>query len=653
MVVAATNKTGTIPPVSEDTGAVRIDPDSSPRMRSTLRDLFRRIWCGVVANRGLVAVVLVLGVLQAFFTKAPLGLVKFLIDAFEDPTAPVKTPSPLDPKLLGSDVSADVLKTIEAWFKGFSGWVQQACDIQSERMAVFVSCGIAAIVMGVLGGAATYGMTVLSRFFAAKIVVDLRNEVLEHILRLPMRFFAKRRMGDLISNITNDTAVLTRSFTLVSNNAVVDPLSILFNFILLLIYVPEVAWVMLVAVPLMSVPMLRAGRKIHRSSSKSLEAMGDSTESMNQMLSGIRTVKSFQLEEERLQEYRVFNGKFLRRTKKMLKAKGFSQGFLFAGYQISFGALLVLMGWLVVYHGYDMGDMTMATLPLATTYQHVKRLVRAYNILCESVGAMEGIESILTVDADVGHRQGGKVLEELRGEVSLEAVHFAYESETVVNDLSFRARPGQTIAFVGPSGAGKSTVVDLIARFHDPTSGRVLIDGHDLCDIDLHSYRRQLAMVSQTPFLFNTSILENIRFGKRDATDEEIFEAARLAHIHQFIVDQPHGYDSVVGEQGTNLSGGQRQRITIARAILRDPRILFLDEATSALDSESEQVVQSALANLMKDRTSFVIAHRLSTIQTADVILVMDKGRIEERGTHDELVKSGGLYSRMYRLQQL
>jgi subfamily B ATP-binding cassette protein MsbA len=181
----------------------------------------------------------------------------------------------------------------------------------------------------------------------------------------------------------------------------------------------------------------------------------------------------------------------------------------------------------------------------------------------------------------------------------------------------------------------------------------VLIDGHDLCDIDLHSYRRQLAMVSQTPFLFNTSILENIRFGKRDATDEEIFEAARLAHIHQFIVDQPHGYDSVVGEQGTNLSGGQRQRITIARAILRDPRILFLDEATSALDSESEQVVQSALANLMKDRTSFVIAHRLSTIQTADVILVMDKGRLEERGTHDELVKSGGLYSRMYRLQQL
>jgi ATP-binding cassette, subfamily B, bacterial MsbA len=622
-------------------------------VRSTLRDLLRRIWEGALANRGLVATVLVLGMLEAFLTKAPLVLVKFLVDAFgnTDPNArPVPRPEP-DGAI--SKWAREVQTSLEESFHGFATWIQEGFDIDSHRLAVFVSCGVLAAVIGTLGGLATYGMTVLSRYFAAKIVVDLRNGVLEHILKLPMRFFAKRRMGDLISNITNDTAVLTRSFTLISNNAIVDPLSILGNFVLLLIWVPEISWIMLIAVPMLAVPMLRAGRRIHRSSSKSLAAMGDSTESMNQMLSGIRTVKSFQLEEERLREYRVFNGKFLRRVKKMLKAKGFSQGILFAGYQVAFGALLVLLGWLAITRQYTMGDITMALLPLATTYQHVKRVARAYNILCESVGAMEGVESILRVDPDAAHREGGLVLDELRGEVAMEGVSFAYDSEIVVNDLTFHVKPGQTVAFVGPSGAGKSTVVDLIARFHEASVGRVLVDGHDLREIDTQSYRGQMAMVSQSPFLFNTTILENIRYGRRDATDEEIFEAARQANIHEFIVSQPEGYDSIVGEQGTNLSGGQRQRITIARAIVRDPRILVLDEATSALDSESEKAVQSALENLMKGRTSFVIAHRLSTIQSADVILVMENGRLVEQGSHDELIQKSGLYRRMYDLQQL
>ncbi len=364
-------------------------------------------------------------------------------------------------------------------------------------------------------------------------------------------------------------------------------------------------------------------------------------------------MKSFQLEDERLQDYKDSNANYLRRTKRMLKAKGFSQGFLFWSYQITFAALLCVMGWLVIEKGYSISVITMAILPLATTYQHVKRVVRSYNILCESVGAMEGIESILAVDADVAHRAGGRVLTELRGEVEMDAVSFAYDADNVLDTCSFRVRPGNTVALVGPTGAGKSTAIDLIARFYDPTAGRVLIDGFDLRDLDLHSYRRHLATVSQSPFLFNTTILENIRYGSRDATDEEVYEAARQAYIHEFIVSQPRGYHTVVGEQGSNLSGGQRQRITIARAIVRDPRILLLDEATSALDSETEKDVQGALDNLMQDRTSFVIAHRLPTIRSADVIIVMEHGRLVEQGTHDELIQRGGLYSRMYKLQQL
>ncbi len=219
--------------------------------------------------------------------------------------------------------------------------------------------------------------------------------------------------------------------------------------------------------------------------------------------------------------------------------------------------------------------------------------------------------------------------------------------------MSFHVTPGRTYAFVGPSGAGKSTAIDLLARFHDPTGGQVFIDGHDLRSINLASYRKHVAMVSQHPFLFNTTLYDNIAYGRRGATEEAVYEAAKQAQIHDHIMSLPDGYQTVAGERGSKLSGGQMQRITIARAILRDPRILFLDEATSALDTEGEKAVQKALKNLMRGRTSIVIAHRLATIQNADQILVMDQGRLVEQGSHEELSALDGLYSRLCQLQQL
>jgi ABC-type multidrug transport system fused ATPase/permease subunit len=247
----------------------------------------------------------------------------------------------------------------------------------------------------------------------------------------------------------------------------------------------------------------------------------------------------------------------------------------------------------------------------------------------------------------------GVAVDRVRGDVRFDNVAFAYEDEPVLRNVSFAVQPGQTVALVGPSGAGKSTTVDVLARFHDPISGRVLVDGRDLRDIKLSCYRRHLAMVSQHPFLFNTTIYENIRYGRPDADSHEILAAARKAQIHDFIESLPDGYQSLVGERGSNLSGGQMQRITIARAILRNPSILLLDEATSALDSESEEAVQTALQNLMQDRTSFIIAHRLATVRDADLILVMDEGRVVEDGTHQELTKKSGLYSRLSQLQNL
>jgi len=372
---------------------------------------------------------------------------------------------------------------------------------------------------------------------------------------------------------------------------------------------------------------------------------------MNQMLSGIRTVKAFQLEAARQGDFERGNAAYLQQTLRMLRAKARGQAITFFAYQALFVGMLVLLGWLIIEDdSMDFADIAMVLVPLSTTYTHVKRLTRAYNVLLESVGAMDGLEAVLSATPD-DHLRSGQTIDRVRGDVVLEDVHFAYGDEPVLRGLSLHARPGQTVALVGPSGGGKSTTLDLLARFHDPASGRILVDGHDLADLDLSSFRRRVAVVSQQPFLFNTTIYQNILYGNPDATREDVEAAAKAAQIHDFVAALPEGYETVCGERGTNLSGGQMQRITIARALLRDPAILLLDEATSALDSESEKLVQEALDTLMRGRTCFVIAHRLGTVVGADQILVLEGGRVVEQGDHASLLRAGGTYSRMWEQQ--
>jgi len=627
--VDATVASGQMPPARVEVSA-----------RAFLSRMRREVW----TNKGLVATILVAGLLDAVCTKGIYLLIKPLIDRLsgtaESPATPVSELT------IGDRISRAV--------EGLSQWLQHACGVHftvnGEDLGIFVSCAVISVAMSIVGAFALYWVSVNTRYFGAKIVVDIRNEVADHILHLPLRYFGRRKMGEILSNVTTDTAVLLRTFSLALDNAVLDPLMIVMNVVIVVFVVPELWWVLMLMVPLMAIPLLRLGKKVRRRSSRSLQAMGDATESLNQMLSGFRTVRAYQLEDHRLRDFAAGNARFLDRTLSMFRARATSQALTFLAYQLGFALMLVALGWLLLNEKGRAGEFAVLALPLTTTYTHVKRMSRAWNTLMESVGAYEGIEALLREPRDA-RKDEGQALPAVRGAVEFCDVHFAYGRDPVLCGVSFRVEPGQMVALVGPSGAGKSTTLDLLARFYDPDRGRILVDGVDLRTVKLSDYRKHLAIVSQQPFLFNASIFDNILLGRPDATRDEVIAAAKTAQIHDFVATLPHGYDTVCGERGTNLSGGQMQRITIARAVLRDPEILILDEATSALDSESEQLVQAALAGLMRGRTSFVIAHRLSTIRAADLILVLDAGEVVETGRHEDLLRMEGLYHRLNQLQ--
>jgi subfamily B ATP-binding cassette protein MsbA len=613
--------------------------------RASFKALLRRLWAAIRTYKGMVAAMLAFAALEAAFTKLPLVLVQPLMTEMG---AAAGAPRP-EPKDLGEALMAD----FEAWFRVFAQDLVTLLGIQVEHagMRVVIACAVVAVACGVLGAVTIYFVQTISRFFAIRIVADLRCELAQHFLSLPLRFYGRQKTGEMISKVTNDTQVMQRSFELAVDNILTDPLMIAGNIAILALAVPEAIWVLAAMVPLMAIPLYRQGRQVSKRSTKSLQALGETTESLSQILSGIRTVKAFQLEQHRFQEFVDNTGRFLDRTRKMLRAKGRSMAQTFLTYQAGFAVLLILLGYVVLVEGrISFANVAVILAPLVTTYQHVKRLTRAYHVLMESAGALTGIEKILKSEVD--HTGvGGRPIQSVRGDVELRDVSFTYDETPVLRGVSLSVRAGQTVALVGQTGSGKSTTMDLLLRFHDPQSGSILVDGVDLRELRLADFRAHVAVVSQQPFLFNTTIRENIAFGRPGATQAQIEAAAKAANIHDFIVQQPRGYDTLVGERGGNLSGGQVQRITIARAIVRDPAILFLDEATSALDSENEELVQRALDNLRKGRTSFVIAHRLSTIIGADVIVVLDSGRIVEVGSHSELLGKAGSYKRMYEKQ--
>ncbi|HEY3308151.1 MAG TPA: ABC transporter transmembrane domain-containing protein [Desulfuromonadaceae bacterium] len=523
--------------------------------------------------------------------------------------------------------------------------------LSSKNSSVFLLIPPGIILLFIVRGGTRFTYDTSIKLAGQKAIQDIRNDMYASNIRLDLAFFNRNAAGELMSRMTNDIGAMQEGIA----NIVTGLFRDLVSAIALLGYLFYLNWQLallsFVAIPATAYPARLIGKKIKNSSGRSLNVMGGITAILQESFSGIKVIKAFGLENQAIARFRAANLDYFLQIRKFIKYESLATPI--SEVIISFGiAAVVYFGGSQVLSGhmtsYDLiafiGAMVMLSRP-------VNKLQGSYSTLQRSAGAAERVFHLLDEHRNIADRQNAVDIGRSSGVVEFCDVSFSYGEEPILQGISLIAERNRMIALVGPSGGGKSTLVSLIPRFYDVTAGAILIDGHDIRDLTLKSLTNQIALVDQETTLFNESIANNIRYGKPEADLEEVVEAAKAAFAHDFILQLPEGYDTSIGDRGVRLSGGQRQRICIARALLKNAPILILDEATSALDTESEQMVQKALDNLMVNRTTFVIAHRLSTVLHADQIVVVEAGRIVESGSHDGLLANSGLYSRLYSLQ--
>jgi ABC transporter fused permease/ATP-binding protein len=510
------------------------------------------------------------------------------------------------------------------------------------------------ILLGLFAAGAVFGSVRAWLFTVSgeRIVAQLRANLYKAIIEQDVAFFDERRTGELTNRLASDTTVL--------QNTVTVNVSMLLRFAIMALgaigFLFYTSWKLtlltLAIVPLVAVSAGMFGRKMRSISREFQDALAASTVVAEETISGVRTVRAFAREAQEVERYTtavMASFEVARRRASVIAALRGLIGF--GGYG-AIAAVLWFGGNMLVEGTITIGELTSYLLYTLTVAFSLGALSGLYEDFMKALGASERVFQLMDREPEVV--SGGERPAEVRGEVALEEVVFAYPTRAdipVLQGMDLTLRPGQVVALVGPSGGGKSTVAALLSRFYDPQEGRLTLDGRAFTELDAGWLREQVGVVSQEPILFATSILDNIRYGRPSATEQEVIAAAKAANAHDFIRSFPEGYQTLVGERGVKLSGGQKQRVAIARALLKDPRVLILDEATSALDAESEHLVQEALDRLMKGRTTLVIAHRLSTVKEADRVCVLDEGRVAQQGTHDELVNQEGLYKRLVQRQ--